>query len=136
MIACVIADGDHCQQGINAHNPIGQRSSRCPANHPTKCHNKHAQTIEKLDRTHASLTKALQIKTRERNSKWHKYVNLAILNYKSCWHSSIGREPSPVFQGRVSYKFLVFRTGIQPTDYLYQILRVPKMSWSERRLST
>ena len=32
---------------------------------------KHAQTIEKLEQTHASLKKALKAETGERRSKWH-----------------------------------------------------------------
>ena len=39
---------------------------------------KHAQTIEMLERTHASLRKTLKIETGERRSMWHKYVNISV----------------------------------------------------------
>ena len=41
---------------------------------------KHAQTIGLLERSHASIKKALKIETGERRSLWHKYINIAILN--------------------------------------------------------
>ena len=51
---------------------------------------KHAQTIGMLERTHASLRKTLNIETGEGRSMWHKYVNIAVLNYKNSYHTSIG----------------------------------------------
>ena len=42
--------------------------------------NKHAQTIGLLERSHASIKKALKIETGERRSLWHKYLNIALLN--------------------------------------------------------
>ena len=57
---------------------------------------KHAQAIGMLQRTHASLKKTLKIETGERRSMWHKYVNVALLNYNTCHHTSIGCEPSRV----------------------------------------
>ena len=47
---------------------------------------KHVQTIGVLHRTHASLKKALEIETGERRSMWHKYVNIAVLTYNTCYH--------------------------------------------------
>ena len=41
---------------------------------------KHAQTIGLLERSHASIKKALKIETGERRSLWHKYNNIAVLN--------------------------------------------------------
>ena len=55
---------------------------------------KHAQTIGLLERSHASIEKALKIETGERRSLWHKYVNIAVLNYNTSSHTSIGCEPS------------------------------------------
>ena len=43
---------------------------------------KHAQTIGLLERSHASIKQALKIETGERRSLWHKYVSIAVLNYK------------------------------------------------------
>ena len=61
----------------------------------------HAQTIGLLERSHASIKQALKIETGERRSLWHKYVSIAVLNYNTSYHSSIGCEPSRVFHGRI-----------------------------------
>ena len=63
---------------------------------------KHAQTIRLLQRSHASIKQALKIETGERRSLWHKYVSIAVLNYNTSYHTSIGCEPSRVFHGRFS----------------------------------
>ena len=60
---------------------------------------KHAQTIGLLKRSHASIKQALKIETGERRSLWHKYINLAVLNYNTSYHTIIGCEPSRVFHG-------------------------------------
>ena len=75
---------------------------------------KHAQTIGMLERKHASLKKTLNFETSERRSMWHKYVNIADLNYNTSYHTSIGCEPSREFHGRVPYKVLDLRMGIRP----------------------
>ena len=75
---------------------------------------KHAQTIGLLERTHASLKKTLKVETGERRSMWHKYVNLAVLNYNTSYHTSIGCEPSGVFHGRVPYNVLDLKMAIRP----------------------
>ena len=62
---------------------------------------KHAQTIGLLERSHASIKQILKIETGERRSLWHKYVIIAVLNYNTSYHSSIGREPSRIFHGRI-----------------------------------
>ena len=62
---------------------------------------KHAQTIGLLERSHASIKQALKIETGERRSLWHKYNNIAVLNYNTSYHTSIGCEPSRVFHGRI-----------------------------------
>ena len=61
---------------------------------------KHGQSIGPLERYHASIKQALKIETGERRSLWHKYINIAVLNYNTSYHTSIGCEPSPVFHGR------------------------------------
>ena len=58
---------------------------------------KHAQKIGMLEQTHASLKKTLKIETGERRSMWHKYVNIAVLNYNTSYHTSLGWERSRVF---------------------------------------
>ena len=55
---------------------------------------KQAQTIGLLERSHASIKQALKIETGERGSLWHKYINIAVLNYNTSYHTSIGCEPS------------------------------------------
>ena len=75
---------------------------------------KHAQTIGLLERSHASLKKALKIETGERRSLWHKYVNIAVLSYNTSYHKSIGCEPSRVFHGRIPYNILDLKLGIRP----------------------
>ena len=75
---------------------------------------KHAQTIGLLERSHASIKQALKIETGERRSLWHKYINIAVLNYNTSYHTSIGCEPSRVFHGRVPYNILDIKLGIRP----------------------
>ena len=60
---------------------------------------KHAQTIGLLERSHASIKQSLKIETGERRSLWQKYISIAVLNYYTSYHSSIGCEPSRVFHG-------------------------------------
>ena len=75
---------------------------------------KYAQTIGLLERSHASIKKALKFETGERRSLWHKYVNIAVLNYNPSYHTSIGCEPSRVFHGRIPYNILDLKLGIRP----------------------
>ena len=51
---------------------------------------KHAQTIGVLERSHASIKQALKIETGERGSLWQKHLNIAVLNYNTSYHTSIG----------------------------------------------
>ena len=75
---------------------------------------KHAQTNGLLERSHMSIKQALKIETGERRSLWHKYINIAVLNYNTSYHTSIGCEPSRVFHGRMPYKVLDLKLGIRP----------------------
>ena len=75
---------------------------------------KHAQTNRLLERSRASMKQALKIETGERRSLWHKYVNFAVLNYNTSYHTSIGCEPSRVFHGRIPYNVLDLKLGIRP----------------------
>ena len=45
---------------------------------------------------------------------WHKYINIAVLNYNTSHHTSIGCEPSRVFHGRLPYNVLGSKLGIRP----------------------
>ena len=75
---------------------------------------KHAQTIGLLERSHASIKLALKIETGERRSLWHKYVSIAVLDYNTCYHASIGCEPSRVFHGRIPYIILDLKMDFLP----------------------
>ena len=75
---------------------------------------KHAQTIGLLERSRASIKQALKIETGERRSLWHKYNNIAVLNYNTSYHTSIGCEPSRVFHGKIPYNVLDLKSGIRP----------------------
>ena len=101
---------------------------------------KHAQTIGLLERSHASIKQALKTETGERKSLWHKYINIAVLNYNTSYHTSIGCEPSRAFHGRIPYNVLDLKLGIRPqqqpiptskiaqdvleqTEMIYQVVR-------------
>ena len=75
---------------------------------------KHAQTIGLLEHSYASIEQVLKIETGERRSLWHKYINIAVLNYNTSYHTSIGCEPSPVFHGKDPYNVLDLKLGIRP----------------------
>ena len=75
---------------------------------------KHAQAIGMLERSHASIKRTLKIETGERRSLWHKYVSIAVLNYNTSYHASVGCEPGRVFHGRIAYNLLDLETGIRP----------------------
>ena len=74
---------------------------------------KHAQTIGLLERSHASIKQALKIERGERRPLWHKYVSIAVLNYNTSYHTSIGCKPSR-FHGRIPYKIHDSKMGIPP----------------------
>ena len=75
---------------------------------------KHAQTIGLLERSHASIKPAFKMETGERRSLWHEYVSIAVLNYNTSYHTSIGCEPSRAFHGRIPYNILDLKLGICP----------------------
>ena len=70
---------------------------------PKHATTKNAQTIGLLERSHASTKQAIKIETGEQRSLWHKYVNIALLNYNTSYHTSFGCEPSQVVYGRIPY---------------------------------
>ena len=91
---------------------------------------KHPQTTGKLERTHASLKCNLKMASGEYRRQWHKYLPLAVLNYNTTYHSSIGCEPSWIFHGRVPYNILDHRLGLNPnpkilptTDFAEELQR-------------
>ena len=78
---------------------------------------KHAQTIGLLERSHASIKQAVKIETGERRSLWHKYVSIAVLNYNTSYHASIGCEPSRIFHGRIPYNIIDLKMDIRPQKF-------------------
>ena len=74
---------------------------------------KHAQTIGLLEQSHALIKQALKVETGERRSLWHKYINIAVLNYNTSYHTSIGREPSRVFHSRIHNNVLDLKLRIR-----------------------
>ena len=75
---------------------------------------KHPQTIVIAERTHASIKTAFNISTGERRSLWHKHVQIAVINYNTTYHETLGCEPSTVFHGRIPYNVLDSKLGIKP----------------------
>ena len=60
------------------------------------------------------MKQALKIETGERRSLWLKYINIAVHNYNTFYHTSIGCEPSRVFHGCIPYNVLDLKLGIRP----------------------
>ena len=72
---------------------------------------KHPQTIEKVERTHASLKTNLKTACGEYRRKWHKYLPRAVLNHNTSYHASVGCEPTKVVDGRIPYNILDHKLG-------------------------
>ena len=94
---------------------------------------KQAQTIGLLERSHASIKQALKIETGERRSLWHKYVSIAVLNYNTSYHASIGCEPSRVFHGRIPYIILDLKMGNRPQKIPFPDSRLPQMCLNRQK---
>ena len=75
---------------------------------------KPAQTIGILEQTHAPLKTAIKISTGERRSMWHKCVQIAVMNYNTSYHESLGCEPTTVIHGRIPYNILDIKLGLKP----------------------
>ena len=72
----------------------------------------HAST--KHTQTHASIKTALKISMGESRSMWHKYVQIAVMNYNTSHHKTLGCDPSTVFHERIPYNVLDLKLGIKP----------------------
>ena len=94
---------------------------------------KHAQRIGLLERSHASIKQSLKIETGERRSLWHKYISIAVLNYNTSYHSSIGCEPSRVFHGRIPYNILDLKWVFFHRKFHQQIQKSHKTCLSRRK---
>ena len=45
---------------------------------------------------------------------WHQFLPIAVLNYNTSYHTSLGCKPSRVFHGRVPYNVLDLKYGLKP----------------------
>ena len=52
--------------------------------------------------------------TGERSSMWHKNVQIAVMNYSTTYHKTLGCEPSTVSNGRIPYNVLDLKLGVKP----------------------
>ena len=75
---------------------------------------KHAQKSGLFEQSHPSIKQTLKIKTGERRQLWQKCVSIAVVNYNTSYHASIGCEPNIVFRGRIPLNFLIKKIGIRP----------------------
>ena len=75
---------------------------------------KRAQTKGILERTHASLKTSLNILTGKQRSMWHKYAQIAVMNYNTSYQEWLGCEPTTVFYGRTQYNIFDIKLGIKP----------------------
>ena len=104
---------------------------------------KNPQTIGKLERTHASLKGNLKMASGEYRRQWHKYLPLAVLNYNTTYHSSLGCEPTRIFHGRVPYNILDHRLGLNPnpkinptTDFAEELQRSTQILFDKTKRNT
>ena len=101
---------------------------------------KHAQTIGVLERAHATIKTSSKMASGEYRKRWHKYLPNAILSYNTTYHSSIDREPSPVFHGRVPHNNLDHKLGLRfnpniapTTNFAQKFLRRTKILYDETK---
>ena len=76
--------------------------------HATKKHARTVETVGLLEQSHASIKQETKIETGERMSLWHKYVNIAVLNYNTSyqnWESL--RSNSPFLLRKLPKMFLI-----------------------------
>ena len=44
---------------------------------------------------------------------WHKYAQIAVVNYNTSYHENLGCEPTTVFHGRFPYNILDIKLGLK-----------------------
>ena len=62
---------------------------------------KLAQTIGVVERSHGPLKRYLKIYENQIQHDWHKYIDLAVFQHNTSYHSTIGCPPSLVFHGQI-----------------------------------
>ena len=78
----------------------------------------------KEHRPHFKKYQRLKIETSKRRCMWYKYVNIAVLNQNTSYHSSIGCEPSRIFHGRVPYNVFDLKMDVRPQKPLMPISQI------------
>ena len=94
---------------------------------------KHAQTIGLLERSHASIKQALKGETGERRSLWHKYINIAVLNYNTSYHTSIGCEPSDSFTAEFLILYWILNWEFAHSSNPFLLRKLPKKFLNKQR---
>ena len=84
---------------------------------------KHPQTFGKLERAHASLKINPKMASGDYRRQWHKNLPLAVLNYNTTYHVTLGCEPSRIFHERFPYKILDYKLCLPFTDFAEEFNR-------------
>ena len=64
---------------------------------------KHAQTIGLLERSHGPLKRYFRIYENQVKHDWHKFVDLAVFQHNTSFHTVLGCPPSLIFHGNLIY---------------------------------
>ena len=62
---------------------------------------KHTQTIGVVERSHGPLKPYLKMYENQIQHDWHKYIDLAVFQHNTSYHSTIGGPPSFVFHEQI-----------------------------------
>ena len=62
---------------------------------------KHAQTNGLLERSRGQLKRYLKIYENELKNDWHKYVDLAVFQHNTSYHTVLGSPPTLIFHGSI-----------------------------------
>ena len=81
---------------------------------PNHATTKYAQTIGMLERSQALIKQTLKNETGNPRLLWHKYVSIAVSNYKTSYHASFGCAPNRMFHGRIPCNVFGSKLGIRP----------------------
>ena len=94
-------------KGSQCRSEVGAEITRILEIQINHASTKHAQRIGILERTHASIKTAIMMSTGKRRSMWQKYVQMAVINYNTTYHETLGCEPSTVFLGQYPTTILI-----------------------------
>ena len=94
---------------------------------------RNTRKIDTLERTQASLKKAIKIEKGEGRSMWHRYLNIDFLNYNTSCHTSIVANLADHFMGVLHTMFLIQKGAIVYRNYLCLNSKLPKIFLSKPR---